>query len=412
MTLKESERKKLKPRLVSLIVFLATLVVVFISLTTVVFPTLVIRSLGGVEDYSGINPFETGMLAYPLLITNFILLVLGILYTKNRLPTSITNSIRFIFNFEVSAQVAFIVIIVLIGIYVTLSVSELFNGMYDADYYLRVKPWLENFSITNFEKNAGGPEYYLMLFLISTSMKVFGNDKVIPFISSIALLVLTYLITTLITKKRFAGIISMVVVLQSGTFLIYDTNVAYPNFWILFYLLSLYMIYKKWPVSPISFICSLFTKPLTVMFVPLTFFFIYRSSISRKKKILIAISYGMIIIIGIIAFAEYSGILRGTPALNPHQFWRAFNAISYQLRYDGLVLVSLLPLIVGLFIASRKGIAHADSIMVLIAGMFLSQPLLAAFGYTYSEPYRFIALIIFFAMGVGTILSKKVSQMT
>jgi len=114
LTLKESERKKLKPRFVPLIVFLATLVVVLISLTAIVFPTLVIRSMGGVEDYSGINPFEIGMWAYPLLITNFILLVSGILYTKNRLPTSITNSIRFIFNFEVSAQVAFIVIIVFI----------------------------------------------------------------------------------------------------------------------------------------------------------------------------------------------------------------------------------------------------------------------------------------------------------
>jgi len=274
---------------------------------------------------------------------------------------------------------------------------------------LRVKPWLENFSISNFEKNAGGPEYYLMLLLISTSMKVFDNDKVIPFISSIALLVLTYLITIEITKKRFAGIVSILIVLQSNTFLTYDTSITYENFWILFYLLSLYTIYKKWPLSPISFILSLFSKSLTAIFLPMTFFFIYRSSISRKKKIFITISYGIIIIIGIAVLVEYLGILDGgTPALNPHQFWRAFNAISYQLRYDGLVLVSLLPLTVGLFIASRKGIAHADSIMVLIAGMFLSQPLLAAFGYTYSEPYRFIALIIFFAMGVGTILSKKV----
>ncbi|MGI0021718.1 MAG: hypothetical protein ACRD9Q_02545, partial [Nitrososphaeraceae archaeon] len=255
--------------------------------------------------------------------------------------------------------------------------------------------------------------YYLTLFLVSTSKKVFDNDKVIPFISSIALLVLTYLITTEITKKRFAGIVSMVVVLQSGTFLIYDTNAAYPNFWILFYLLSLYMIYKKWPISPISFICSLFTKPLTATFVPMTFFFTYRSSISRKKKIFVTISYIIIIIIGIVVFIERYGILtEGMPALYPHQFWRAFNAVSYQLRYDALVLVLILPLTVGLFVASRKGIAHADSIMVLIAGMFLSQPLLATFAYVYSEPYRFIALIIFFAMGIGTILSKKVNQMT
>lgn len=413
MTLNEGERKKLKPRLVSLIVFLSTLGVVLISLTTVVFPALVIRSMTDAEDYSDINPFEIGILTYPILITSFILLVLGILYVKNRLPTPITNSIRFIFSFEVSRQVAFIVIIVLVGIYITFSVGELFNGIYDDDYYLRVKPWLENFSVSNFNENAGGPEYYLMILLLSTSMKVFGNDKAIPFISSIALLVLTYLITTEITKKRFSGIVSMVVVLQSGTFLIYDTNAAYPTFWILFYLLSLYMIYKKWPASPISFICSLLTKPLTAIFVPMTFFFIYSSSILRKKKIIIALSYVIIIIIGIAVATQYAKTwIDETRQFNFHGFWRAFNAISYQLRYDTLVLIFLLPLTLGLFIASRAGVVHADSIMVLIAGMFLSQPLLEAFTPAYSEPYRFIALIIFFAMGTGTILSKKVSQMT
>ena len=95
----EGKKKRENSELLSWTVFLVTLLVVLIAITTLLFPALVIRSLGGVEDYSGINPFETGIWTFPLLITNFLLLVIGILYFKNKLPKQITKSIKFIFNF-------------------------------------------------------------------------------------------------------------------------------------------------------------------------------------------------------------------------------------------------------------------------------------------------------------------------
>ena len=389
--------------IVSWAIFLATLVVVLITLTTAIFPALVLRTMGGVEDYSAINPFEIGIWAYPLLITNFIILGIVILYFKNKIPQPVIKSVRFILNFEVSANVASLVIIILLGLYVVFTVPELSTKEPWPDYYRGVKPMLEKWTINDITK---GFDLHVRYFLITTSMNVFSNYKVIPFIASLALLVLTYLITTEISKKRLAGTVSVVIVLQSGTFLTYDTSITYDNFWTLFYLLSLYIIYKKWPLSPISFILSLFSKQLTAIFLPMTLFFVYRTSISKQKKILLTITYGIVIIIGIIAvIGGKFGI--GTTAFESHDFWMAFNAISYQLRYDGLVLAFLLPLTVGLF-ALRKKVAHADSIMVLIMGMLLSQPVTAAFTNQLSEPYRFMPLIVFFAIGVGIILSKKV----
>jgi hypothetical protein len=35
------------------------------------------------------------------------------------------------------------------------------------------------------------------------------------------------------------------------------------------------------------------------------------------------------------------------------EFWLGFTSFSYQLRFDGMVLVFILPLIVGLFVAAR-----------------------------------------------------------
>ena len=399
----EGKKKRENSELVSWAVFLATLLVVLIAITTLLFPALVIRSLGGVEDYSGINPFETGIWTFPLLITNFVLLGIGILYFKNKLPKQITKSIKFIFDFEVSTKIAFLVILILIGFYVVFTTTEVLTEDQWPDYN-RVKSYLENWSITDFTKKF---DLHVKYLLGNISLQVFGSYRVIPFIASIALLILTYAITTEISKKRFAGLVSMVLVLQSGTFLTYDTSITYSNFWVLFYVLSLYLIYKKWPISPASFILSIFSKPFTAIFLPLTLFFIFMAKIPRQKKIFVGISY-VAMLIGIAAAIEYLGISPGITSFDSHGFWLAFNAFSYQMRLDGIIVLFLLPLTVGLFLVSRRNL-QANSILVLIMGMILSQPILAGFTDQSSEPYRYMPLIIFFAMGVGTILKKRSS---
>jgi hypothetical protein len=88
-------------------------------------------------------------------------------------------------------------------------------------------------------------------------------------------------------------------------------------------------------------------------------------------------------------------------------FASGFASWAFQLRIDGLVLVFLLPVVVGLFIKSLQGNHEADSILVLIAGVLISVPLLAGFTQFNIQPYRWIPLIAFFAIGVGMLLSKS-----
>jgi len=396
--------------LVTLGVFLITLVLVIITLTSAIFPNLLLTSFGGNENYANIVPFEMGIWAFPLLITNLIIFGLAILYWKKRLPSQLTSLFKFIFNFEVSAKIAFFVIIILIGLYIIFSVGELFDGKFQADYYERVKAWHENFSFTKIDNdnyNSPGLGGYLHVMLGFISEQIFDNVKVIPFLASISLLVLTYFITFEITKKRFAGIVAFVILLQSGVFLHYDTGITYPNFWILFYLFSLYLIYKKWPASPPSYVISILTKIMTVAFLPMTLFFIYRASISKQNKIRLVILYGIIGGLGIFYFANSSA---GDREFDSHDFWGGFNAIHQSLRFDPLVILFMLPLIVGLFFTSKRGFKEADSITFLILGMLLSAIFIPALGTAINTPYRFIPLIIFFAMGVGVLLSKRVTE--
>ena len=71
------------------------------------------------------------------------------------------------------------------------------------------------------------------MILLLTSLEILGNVKIIPFLGSIALLLTTYFFTNQITNNRLAGIIAMLVLIQSYTFLRYDSFAMYENFWVL-----------------------------------------------------------------------------------------------------------------------------------------------------------------------------------
>ena len=59
-------------------------------------------------------------------------------------------------------------------------------------------------------------------------------------------------------------------------------------------------MYKFWPLSPVSYLLSILSKALTVAFLPMSIYFILRSDITRKKKLIIlGIIIGIILVGGI-----------------------------------------------------------------------------------------------------------------
>jgi len=395
-------------KLISWIIFLFSITIVLISFVSVIFPALILVSntliIPEIESITP-NPYESGVWSAGVIISNVIIFGLTFLYLTNRLPIAMSNALKRLFAFEVSKKIAFISITILLIIYITASVSELSTEENFEDYK-NVKNRVEGWSI---DQAFGSFEPHVRYFLISTSMILFGNFKIIPFLASIALLITTYFITKTIAQKRFAGIVSMVIVLQSNLFLTYDTTVAYTNFWILFYLSSLFFIYKFWPLSPVFYLLSISAKTLTIAFLPMSIFFILRSKISKKQKMLAAGITTAIIIVGGIAMmgSDLSPTQEIEEEFNEKEFWMGFTSFSYQLRFDGLIILFMVPLIVGLFLISKRGIKNAESIMVLIAGMLLIAPVLTGFTDQTNQPYRFVPLVIFFAMGVGVLLSKR-----
>ncbi len=238
-----------KKSIISLVAFAFSITIVFISIIPIVFPALLVSSASSLDEIS-INPWEMGGLAIPLIVINVLFLLFGIAYFKNQLPIRVKKLVHNLLNFDVSKKTALIVLGVILLIYTAASAVELGQTEVFGDFS-SVEKAAESFGVGNV---SGNIHSLVRLFLLSSSIAVFDNVRVIPLIASVAALAVTYLLTVKISQKRLAGLVSVVIVIQSYTFLQYDTTATYENFWILFYLISLYSLYRIWPASPASYI--------------------------------------------------------------------------------------------------------------------------------------------------------------
>ena len=391
-------------------IFTSTLFVVGLSLVSVIFPALIIKIVSPYEI--NLEYFELGQSSILFLIANSILIGIGLAYYKRKLPKNVITPIEFVLNYEVSKRIAIIASIIMLVIYIGFSIPDLWVSEEEktGDYLILKKaldlwPFGDSDDIYVKEQN----DRYVRIFLLYISQNIFQNIKALPFIASILLVILAYFFTFQLSHKRFAGLVSMAILLQSYTFLEYDTIAVYENFWVLFYVLSLYVINKKWYLfSPVLYLLSIFTKAFAAPFVFMNMFFIYRSSLTKKKKSLTIGLYAAIIVAALLIFTFTDTIYSELITIKPFQFWVGFTVLSYQLRFDYLFILTLLPLTIGLSIKSKRGIKSSDSILILILGTILAGPVLVLLTDFYAIlPYRFVPLIVFFSMGVGVFLSKN-----
>ena len=395
---------------VSYVVFFCTLVVVLLTLTPLIFPALFSSYFGMFTE--NLNPFELGHQTIFLIVSNVVIFGFGIAYYKKKIPSLVYDAVEKIRTIEIPKRVAIISLAIILGIYVGLSTPELFLDEAEdwSDYNAVLLPALEiwPFGQTDDIYIQEQNDRYVRMFLLDVSLDVFQNIKLLPFIASILVVVFTYLVTVQFCQKRFAGIISVIVLLQSYTFLKFDTVAVYENIWVLFFLISLYVIEKKWFLSPVFYILAFYTKAYVAPFFLMTLFTTYRSQISRRTKIAILISYVVVVSAAIALIFLGDTVYPDVIDVNYSKFILGFQVIIAQLRFDLFFIMALLPVTVGLMFLSKNKLKHADSILILIFGTIIASPILVTFTYHYEIlPYRFVPLLIFFSIGVGMFFSKN-----
>jgi len=394
---------------VSYAVFFCTLVVVLLTLISLIFPALFSSYFGMFGE--NLNPFESNNYSIFVILSNVVIFGFGIAYYKKKIPSLVYDVVEKIRTFEISKRVAMISLAVILVVYVVSSAPELFidESTQWSDYELleaglEIWPFGESDDIYIQEQN----DRYVRQFLLDVSLNVFQNIKLLPFVASILVLVFTYLITVQFCQKRFAGMIAVIVLLQSYTFLTFDTIAVYENFWVLFFLISLYMIEKKWFLSPVFYILAFFTKAYVAPFFLMTLFTTYRSQISRRTKIAILISYFVTITLTVLLVFLADSMYPRLIEINYSNFMIGFQTISAQLRFDFFFIMALLPETVGLMFLSKNKLKHADSILILLFGTILMGVAIGMLSpYVNILPYRFIPLLVFFSIGMGMFFSKK-----
>jgi len=403
---------QISSKLVTYATFLVTLGIVGISILSIIFPALIISNT--YEFPNNLDPFETSPWTPYIIISIISFLSLGFLYKNEKLPSILYSGIKFVLNFEISKKIAIISGIAILGLYIGLSFNELFlDEVNQWPDYLILKEALDIWPSTDHPSvyiNEQNTRYVRML-LLDFSHDFLQNIKFLPFVASILVVIFTALITIQISKKRFSGIISMIILLQSITFTDFDTIAVYENFWVLFFLISLYTIQKKsWYSSPIAFIISIFTKAFVVTYFWINIFFIYRAEISKKTKYFVLSGYAIIISITYFIFQYESSIIYNQiVTIDFNSFLNGFTGWGNSMQLDPLVIFSIVPLIIGLFIKSLKGgVKQSDSILIMIMGTILAGPLVALVtDFYFILPYRYIPFIVATAIGIGVFLSKE-----
>jgi len=380
--------KKINHSIVWLIFSLGIFVVLF-SLISVVFPGLII-SVVDVNPFG--ESFEIGAMGIPLLIVNVVVFSLIVLGLKHRLPNAFTNIIQKILTFDLSRKNSFMFFLIILAIYIATSANEL--STYELNQYgdfMVVESALEIWPEQESENKyvAEQLDRHVRMVLLVISEEVFHNVKIIPYLASIFLLITTYFLTIKLSEKNFTGLIAVVFILQSSTFYLYDTIAVYENFWVLFYIFSIYLIFKKPKFSSIFFILAIFSKAIIVLWLPVSILVTLLSDISRNKKIFV-FSYGNVVNIDI------------------SEFWIGFTTLAFNLRFDVVLLLFLLPVSVGLFLKARNGSKNSISLIVLICGTILVTPVLEMItDHYFVYPYRYVPLVVFFAIGLSSLFSKK-----
>jgi len=387
---------------ISWAVFLTTLIISLISLVSVVFPALISDAVVpngfdmlGLESYD-IDPYETGPLTGLLIFSNVI--VFGLYFFRKRIP-----KISKIFSFDIPQKISIVIVLIVIIAYGSITFPEVYTDEIYEDWS-SVKIAVDSFDLSEIT----GTSPHLRWFLLDQSMILFGTYKIIPLLASMALLGITYLFTTALTKNRFSGLVSMGLVLQSYIFLTFDTSSTYTSFWVLLYVSSLYAIVRFSFANPVFYLGSIFCKALTVLYAPQSIFFILNSQIQKKYKIILS---GIIVTILSIGFFGMGAGLMDREEPTMAEFWVGFTSFAFQTRFDVIMVLFLVPLVFGLFVKSKEN-KHANSISFLIAGVLFSAPILTGLTDQTNQPYRLMPIVIFFAVGVGMLFSNVTSKVT
>lgn len=230
---------------------------------------------------------------------------------------------------------------------------------------------------------------------VIASKTLTGNYHTFSIISSITLLIVTYLLAFKITQNRMASIISVMVLDFSRTFLWYSDSIPYPGFWCVLFFMSLYP-FKNKLIKPVSYLLSFVMKAQALAFLPLT---IFRENDKRIKIFYIVLGVGAAGLASLLKWTRVDGF-------NIHNLVPPYVVFEIILQ-DVWLIIGFFPLAAILFYLYRKKVDWAGTVLSGMIWSLFFQYGLALFTTYGAFSERMLPFVVFFALGVGLVISKK-----
>ena len=232
--------------------------------------------------------------------------------------------------------------------------------------------------------------------VLEVSSDVFGNNKVLPMVSSATFIVLVGMLGSRVTGTRLFGLVPAFLMLIDPLFLRYSTSVAYPNFWASLFMVGAILMFSKPVVSFGAWIVSCLFKILNFAYLPVL---VLLSDASRKWKIISFVAMIGILVAGVYAYEKIepgSGQFR---QFKVGDFAYGLSMWSYDMRDDkvglGMIFVSLFFMMV----LNKYKVLNSRKMLLCILYFLVSPAIISAFTSFTIEPYRFLVMIGFVYVG-------------
>lgn len=306
-------------------------------------------------------------------------------------------------SFDLSRKVTICLVIIIVFGY---AIGASYELLWDVDYldYNRQKVSVYYWQPDQiFKENSSHVRYALD----KASLILFNSPKVIPFLASIALLITVYYFGRQISGRYLGGVLACAILSTNNLFKFFDTSGVYENYWVLFFILSLYVMGNKWYLSPVFFILSVFSKPLTVAFLPLTFVWIYYSSLSSAKKIMLGLAYGIPIIAFYLSSVYLEYITDKAQFVLP-LFIDGLKSWWFFIVADWWMPAAVPAMMLFMLALSAKKTPWAFQVFCGLIVTAFSGAFVQAMAYDVeNEPYRYIPLVVFFALSIPVLFRIK-----
>lgn len=243
-------------------------------------------------------------------------------------------------------------------------------------------------------------------YMVCVSYLTFDDARFIPYIVSIGILPMTYLVATAITGRPIIGLIAAGATAVNPIFLIFNDSSAFHQFWTLFLLGSIYTAYKKPILSIPLFVLATITKPMALAFMPIIAYLIWDNKKLFAGYMATGVIMGMIVMFVSTPIAsEVSANLDFDMDQGLQNLWWALT------KHTTPVFVGFIATVI-LMLSLTKDKKN----IVLVGGSLATVAVICMITVYDTFPYRLLPLIVFTNIGLGSILvslyKKKTLVMT